>query len=122
MAALIVGILASTAVPQYLRTVERSYWRSAQDVLRTIYAGEQVYWTVHRTFTDPDAGAWATVFMDDPNVGSGIPVTFLVTDADADGFLATAARGDGRCLSIDETKALQLSSTAGGCSAPWSLP
>ena len=58
----ILAIVAGIAVPQYIKTVERGYWRSAQDILRTIYTGEQVYYTVNQKYTATPASLaeWRT--------------------------------------------------------------
>lgn len=125
MAVLITAILASMALPQYQKTVERGYWRSAQDLLQTIYAGEQIYWTNNEFYIDPETApaTWLDIYLDNPNLpGRPTPSKFLVTDVTASTFTATAARGDGRCMSLDESNTLVFSSSAGGCTSAWSIP
>jgi prepilin-type N-terminal cleavage/methylation domain-containing protein len=126
---LIIGIVASMALPGYQRTMERGYWRGAQDILRAIYAGEQVYETANDQYIDPANcnPAWRCIYMDDPNVGGGTPVAFSVEVCNPPvcnppTFTATAFRGDGRCMSINQARVLALTSAAAGCSNPWPQP
>jgi len=123
----IVGILASVAIPNYQRAIERGYWHEAQDVLRTIYAGQQVYLTVNNnTYLDSPStlAQWRQIYTDNPTLGS-IPVAFSVTANNVPPpptFLATADRGDGRCMSIDDQNTLAFTSTKGGCTTAWNQP
>lgn len=108
---MVLGILAAFAFPQYTRVVERSYWRSAQDVLQTIYAGEQVYEAANDTYVDPAAcptgPAWRCIYVDPPNAAN-IPVTYSVAAA-ATTFTATATRTGGGSMTIDQNRALDTS-------------
>ena len=103
----ILAILASIALPGYLKAIERGYWRGAQDVLLVIYSGEQVYEAVNDTYVDP-AGCvtpppWKCVYMDNPNGG---PVAYAVDNLNANiSFRATATR-NGKSMTIDETKVI----------------
>ena len=102
----ILAILASIAVPGYLKAVERGHWRGAQDVLLAIYAGEQVYEAVNDTYVDP-AGCvapppWQCIYVDNPNGGV---VTYAV-NATKTTFSVTATRKAGVSMSIDQTKAI----------------
>ena len=97
MVVIVIGILATIAVPQFQRAIEQGYWRSANDALHTIYSGEQVYRTSNTTYVDPAGcgpplGAWRCIYMDDPN--NTMPVTFSV-GAGANTFTATATRVGG---------------------------
>jgi type IV pilus assembly protein PilE len=95
----ILGILAVMAVPNYVKTVERAHFRGALDVLRVIYAGEQVYFTLYDVYrAQPTTLAqWRDdLYMDDPNVGAGGVVTYTITAA-ASTFAATATRNGGAC-------------------------
>jgi len=126
----IAGILAAVAIPNYTRAIERGYWREAQDVLRTIYAGEQVYSTVNNgKFLDNPVSIanWRQIYTDNPNLGS-IPVTFSVSANNPPvpppppTFKATADRGDGRCMSIDDQNTLAFTSMKVGCTIAWNQP
>ncbi len=96
MVVVIVGILATMALPNYNKTIEREYFRGAQDVLQAIYAGEQVYFTVNNTYRPQPAtlAEWRDdLYMDDPNVPPGGPVTYTIaTFAGDTQFTATAMR------------------------------
>lgn len=117
----IIGILASIALPNYRRAVERGYWREAQDVLRTIYAGQQVYFTVNDSYRDNLTNLsplvdWREIYMDNPNLAS-IPVTFIVAAPGAGlTFTATATYtgAGGGSMTINEVNNLD---TTG-----WPLP
>ena len=125
----ILAILAAMAVPMYQKTMERSYWRGSQDMLQTVYAGEQVFWTANDTYTNPAACApvWRCIYMDNPNTGSNMPVAFSVTSpggAWKTKFTSTASRGDGRCMKVTEaTRVVDTSGgSAAGCTKGWPQP
>lgn len=109
----VIAILTAIAIPQYRRTVERGHWRSAQDVLRAIYAGEQVYFTMNDEFLSLAVGSalteWRKIYTDNPNISSPTPVTFSITAGGvgpAAAFTATADRGGGRTMTIDDSNTL----------------
>ena len=103
----LIAILAAVALPQFQKTVQRGHRRAAKDILLTIYAGEQVRKATEGVFLDPDGTPtqWEEIFMDDPNVGSPLPVTFTVTTTPGPPptFTATATSGSKSCT-INETK------------------
>ena len=110
---IILGVLVAVGIPSYTRTVERNYRQQAEDVLRSIYAGERSYFHTQNAYYGPlDAAstmaAWRTIQMDNPNLGA-VPVTFAVS-ATASTFTATATRARGSCsgrtLTIDQTRTL----------------
>lgn len=85
----VLAVLLTVAVPMYTRTIDRSYWRAARDVLQTIYAGERAY-----CFSRTSSGArqyagpltenspstddgWGQIFMDNPNSPT-VRVTFRI--------------------------------------------
>ena len=103
----IIGLLAAAAMPSYVKSMERARWRAAGDVLRTIYAGERVYWTRENEFIgDLAAGDdWSVIFTDDPNINNPL-VVVAVGPAAGTGATATfraTATYDGKIRSIDET-------------------
>ncbi|MBI3330931.1 MAG: hypothetical protein HYZ96_02325, partial [Candidatus Omnitrophica bacterium] len=98
---------AAVALPQYGRAVQRSYWRTARDLLPTVYSGEQVYWTANNTYVDADgcAPAWRCIYMDDPQTNT-IPVTYAVTlGGGGTTFTATATyTTTGQTQTVDENR------------------
>ena len=105
MTVAIIAILAAVAVPRYGKAIERNYRQQAQDILTTIYYGEQAYRVTNNTFIIP--ALWSDIFMDNPQVGAAPPITFAVTAAKAATFTAKATRSGGQCggrtLTITET-------------------
>ena len=94
----LLGVLAAIGIPSYQRTLERSYWKEANDLLVTIYHGERSYDLINSSYAGPlDAAStmeqWRAIHMDNPNLGS-VPVTFDVS-ATSSSFLATATRTRG---------------------------
>ena len=74
----IIGILSSIAIPSYLKAVERSQRRAAEDILQTIFIGEQTYFVINNSYRGTtylpcaagDAACfanWRAIFVDDPN-------------------------------------------------------
>jgi len=108
-AVVIIGILASIAMPIYRRAIEREHWRRAGDLLLTIYHGERAFFFVNNTYLAPATPAeWRRIHMDNPELGTPPPVTYAVV-ASPVAFTATATRNVGPCsgqtLTIDETRA-----------------
>ncbi|MBI3322042.1 MAG: prepilin-type N-terminal cleavage/methylation domain-containing protein [Candidatus Omnitrophica bacterium] len=109
----IIAILATIAIPQYRTTVLCSQKRATRDILITIYSGEQVFQANNATYVDPPAclppptspGPWRCIYMDNPNLGSQIPVTFSVGGVSATTFLATAVAAGGQSMSVNQNKA-----------------
>ena len=105
----IIGIMAGAAMPQFARTMERSYFREAETLLLTTYAGEQVFFTLNDTYYAP--GFWSNIYMDNPNL-AGIPVSFTAAatgSGAAATFTGTAQRTggglcNGRTLTINQTR------------------
>ena len=123
----IIAIVAAIGMPSYRKAIERNYWRGAQDVLRAIYSGEQVYWTQRDTYVQPTAcpapdPAWRCIGMDNPNLAADPPTQYVVDNVAANTFRVTAVRGDGRCMSIDNNNNLVFASGLGGCGANWTEP
>ena len=114
----VIAILAAIALPQFQRTTERSYWRSARDILETIYAGEQVYYLHenHYIVFNSDLGTdWRPIFMDNPNPdaeGRPLPVNFTVALPTPTTFTATATRVGGPCAGLTQT--INQNRTRGG--------
>lgn len=118
----VLGILAAIAVPQYTRTIQRSYWKEAQDLLLTIYTGERAYYLTNTMYSASltkfsGMAAWRTIFMDDPNLGS-IPVDFSVSTSPST-FTATAARTSSPCsgstITINQNRSFSPDPTTTPC-------
>ena len=114
MVVVIVAVLAAIAVPTYTRTVERGYWRQANDLLFTIYHGERSYFLTNAEYVDglvacnggtKCMGEWRKISMDDPNGAQNGPVRYSVTtDATkTKSFTATATRIGGSCNNRTQT-------------------
>ena len=111
----IIGILASLSLIGYRKTVERGYWREAQDQLMTIYYGERSYFFSNDDYlTVPEgsgAATWRQIYVDNPGLSTaGNPVVFSATRTAGPPnatFTATARRNGGPCnnlaLTIDQT-------------------
>ncbi len=114
MVVIIVGILAAMALPQFGKTTERSYQRQAQDMLRTIYAGERVFSSTNNRFCNPTSGVlpgtatfgaagttcdrtvasgatWGSMYMNDPTTTT-TAYTFPSASMTATTFRADATR------------------------------
>lgn len=104
IAAVILGILVSSAVLPQIRTVEAGNRRAAIDVLRAILAGERVYAIANsdQFCTAPGASpscTWDLLFVDDP------------ANAIRDVTFAAAANN----AVIPRTVLITATRTAGGC-------
>jgi len=135
MVVIIVGILAAMALPQFGKTMERSYQRQAWDMLQTIYAGEQVFFSTNNRFCDPTVGGpspscdttvplgtptWKGIYMDNPTTTT---TTYAFIGVTATTFTATATRAGGtlcntQSMSIDQTR---TKPTTGWATCPMSL-
>ncbi len=103
MTVIIVGILAALAIPSYQKTIERGYFREAQDLLMAIYNGERSYFFSNDAYYPVAQAApmseWRKIYVDNPHLGA-IPVTFSVSAAGTGNgatFTATATRTGGGC-------------------------
>ncbi|MFH1777082.1 MAG: type IV pilin protein [Candidatus Omnitrophota bacterium] len=105
---IIVAILATLAVPTYMKMAERAKRREAIATLNTIFAAERVYCTERRTYIDAAAAAeWAALNMDDPNANPQSNFGYTISGATTTTFNATATRNSGtysgNTVTIDQT-------------------
>ena len=116
VAVVIVGVLASFALPTFAKATHQQQCRNARAVLLTIYTGERRYFLDNQTYRQvPPPGTadeWRLINVEDPNVAS-VPVEFSVPSAGAAGFTAQANIGplSGSPMSINQARVL----TAGEC-------
>jgi len=102
---IIVGILVTIALPGFTRTTERAQQRQAWDMLQTIYASEQVFFSVNNKYSgtwsdplNPDLGD----YMDNPNTPA-TAYTVTATVGPPPTFTATATRNGGQCNTLSMT-------------------
>ncbi|MDP3703953.1 MAG: prepilin-type N-terminal cleavage/methylation domain-containing protein [Candidatus Omnitrophota bacterium] len=113
----ILAILVTIALPGFTRTTERAQQRQAWDMLQTIYASEQVFFSVNSTYS----GTWADPvnpdlgdYMDNPNTPAAT-YTVVAGIGPLPTFTATATRsGAGQCGGA--TMTINQARTMGG---PW---
>ncbi len=109
---IIIGILSTVAVPNFVKMKERTYWQSARDVLLTIYNGERAYFFSNNTNTyvgslseSSPMSDWRQIFMDNPYI-PWIPIKYSVSTicTPAPCFIATADRGSGRTMTVNQDR------------------
>jgi prepilin-type N-terminal cleavage/methylation domain-containing protein len=120
MVVVVIAVLAVIALPNFRKTMERGYWREATDLLMTVYAGEETYFSLNDKYYDVnEAGGmteWRIIYMDDPNLAA-VPVAFKVTSPGPafTTFTATATRNGGPCNG--QTQTINQLRTLGGGNA-----
>jgi type IV pilus assembly protein PilE len=105
---LIVGLLASIAVPSYRQYILRSHRVEAQTVLMNLAAAQEKHYLVCNTYTD-ELEAATDVACDAPR-GLGLAAetengwyTITIDDADAETFTATATAAGNQADDVDCT-------------------
>jgi prepilin-type N-terminal cleavage/methylation domain-containing protein len=116
----IIGIVATMCVPTFQRAIEQSEADIAAANLRTIWAAERLYWLEYHSYT-ADLTALQGLKLLDPSLPttSGSQVlggyTYAInSQANANGFNATATRSDLGSFSIDQDGALSGTVTVSG--------
>ncbi|MBI4335499.1 MAG: prepilin-type N-terminal cleavage/methylation domain-containing protein [Candidatus Omnitrophica bacterium] len=101
----IIGILASIAIPNYQGMVEKSKADQAKTYLKVIRTGEKIYYANNTSYT-----ACGGAVDIKSKLGAEITeenYTFSVTSSAETTFLATAARNsDGKTITIDQDGAI----------------
>ncbi len=108
---IIIAILVSIAVPNYINTVERARAREARATLASMHAAEQSYAAERRQFIALTGDSeWNAVGLENPNNNaSGSWDYTLTTGGGGSTFNATASRRSGPystdTLTLDDTGA-----------------
>ncbi|MBU1043002.1 MAG: prepilin-type N-terminal cleavage/methylation domain-containing protein [Candidatus Omnitrophica bacterium] len=77
---MIIAILVSIAIPNYINTVERARAREARATLESIRAAEQSYAAERRDFIAPTNDAeWNAIGLENPNTGTNASWSYTVT-------------------------------------------
>jgi len=88
---IIMGIFVTLAIPKFSRSLESARADVAGANLRAIWTAERAYWLDNRTYTSSLA-VLVSLNLLDPTITSNTSYTYLVTEADASTFTATAQR------------------------------
>lgn len=108
---IVIGILATIAIPQYLKTIERGYEGKAKHSMALLAQGEKMYRTENDAYTafgNGDAHSALSDFISLADVDADADWEYEVT-ADVNTFLVTATRTAGP--NVDETITLTESGT-----------
>jgi type IV pilus assembly protein PilE len=102
----IIAILASMALPQYRRVVERQRWQEARDMLVTIYAGEQTFASINNNdYLAIPGGGWDQLYMDNPTPADGALAYKVTATKTPPQFTATATwKATDEIQTIDQTR------------------
>ncbi|MFH1062571.1 MAG: prepilin-type N-terminal cleavage/methylation domain-containing protein [Candidatus Omnitrophota bacterium] len=94
---MIIAILVSIAIPNYINTVERARAREARSTLESMLAAERSYAAERRSFISLGAATttdWQAIGLENPNLNTNNSWTYTGTAAGTN-FTATATRIDG---------------------------
>jgi len=99
---IIIGILATIAIPSFNKSMENAREREARTTLELIYNAEKIYRLDKKTYSDSFDNMIS--YLDDPN-GASQYYDYTIDSADTVTFTATATKNDGsgNDLSIDQT-------------------
>ena len=101
---IIIGILATVAIPQYLKAVERARGGKARHALALIAQAEKMYRAENNTYINVADGQFnATLgsYVELPEIDADTDWDYAVTGATTSAFVATATRKAG--ANINET-------------------
>lgn len=102
---IIISILATLAVPPFVKTIEVSKGRLAKTNLKLIYSAEKIYRNEHDTYYPNPAGP-ADLTGINQNLGLSLstaaesPFNYTVTTTSERDFIATATRTSGKYKDI----------------------
>ncbi len=96
---LIIGILASIAIPKFSKTKENAYMASMKSDLRNLVTAQETYFADNTTYTTDKSAAGLNF-----NESAGVTVTIAVTAGPPVGYSATSAH-----VGTVETCAIYLS-------------
>ena len=115
---MLIGILASMAVPSFRRALQQSHADIAGANLRSIWSAQRVYWLEYRTYTDQLSDLDTEGLIEPALLTASEPYSYAITSADATSFTATATRGGSALWSgtftIDESGAITGTVVASG--------
>ncbi len=83
--------MISFGIPQFSRALEQSRADVAGANLRAIWTAERIYWLDNRNYTS-SLSVLVNLNLLDPSIPSDTSYTYLVAEADAATFTATAQR------------------------------
>jgi len=97
---IVIGILATVAIPQYLKAVERAKGSKARHALGLIAQAEKMYRAENDTYVDFAAGAANAdpglgAFVELADVDADVDWTYSVGGSATNAFTATATRSAG---------------------------
>ncbi len=95
---IIIAILASIAIPSYIKTMERAKAREAMATLQSMRAAELAYSSERRQFitlSPSNDNDWKAVGMDNPNDNAQRAWNYDLQVTGSTTFNATATRADG---------------------------
>src|SRR5271165_1497672 len=87
----VVGVMTSFGIPQFSRAMEQARADVAGGNLRAIWTAERIYWLDNRNYTS-SLPVLVNLNLLDPSIPSDTSYTYLVAEADAATFTATAQR------------------------------
>ena len=108
LVAIIIAILVSIAVPNYIQATERARAREAISTLNAMMAAERTYNAERRTYLALTAASnveWEAIGMENPNLNAQRSFDYTLV-VGGGGFTATATRQPGTAINAGETIAI----------------
>jgi len=118
LVAIIIAVLVSIAVPNYIQATERARAREAISTLNAMVAAERTYNAERRTYLDLTSDAeWEAIGMENPNLNGQRSFDYTLTQGGG-GFTATATRQPAGAVNATETITMTQDGTVGGTFTP----